>query len=490
MDDIRNFISDVKATKIYDAKQIDFVHEAAEKGYESAEHSRSRNKELSDEALELLSQHFSKLMSMSDTETVEQREQLIPKDERFWKLFDQFQRPTFKSSRLEPSDLPKDPAGAPFFFMDIMQPTADGNAIALTTSFPGFPHGVCRPIIWSDILKPLVEWVLNIKYHGRFGTSAVKILRQLFSTELGSLGDEIVNHFSSSAKNLSRKYWKWFRYTFLPFRNATEFYAESDPIYGEPVDKEDMVFVFSTTSGLLIPEEHFGSNVPGRLAWLKQTAAAKNPARLGYFAQGILSPKRKIPVCYAWDMQKTKETLRGNYQKAPDKKSKNFYRKESQRILSKAMTSRNLQIVQMQFEKIGQWYVDPRAFLTLTSKQYAIWSWRPPHKDDIHIGHGLKIDGESFGKILKLESATAGIASLSANNYLLSAIFASLPFLPEKALSEPVATAVRTLQYRVVKHLFNHGSQRQAIKDAKPLGRRKAADRAKEVVDDYLHGLY
>jgi hypothetical protein len=247
--------------------------------------------------------------------------------------------------------------------------------------------------------------------------------------------------------------------------------------------------VFSTTSGLLIPEEHFGRNVPRRLAWLKETTAAKNPARLGYFARGILSSKRIIPVCYAWDMQKTKQTLRANYQKAPDKKSKDIYRKESERILNKAMRSSKLQIVQMQFEKIGDWYVDPRAYLTLTSKRYTIWSWRPPNKGDVHIGHGLKVDGESFGKILQLELATSGIASLTANNYLLSAILAALPFVPEEALSDPVAKLVRTLQHKMVKRFYDCASQRQVIKVSKPLGRKKATAGAKEIVDDYLRDL-
>lgn len=489
MDDINNFIEDIENTKLYDAKQVDFANEAIEKAFDSAERMKGRNSELSGEALELLSQHFSKLLSMNDKEIVENKEQLIPKDERFWKLFEQFQHPTFKSSKIDPNDLPREHASAPFFFMDIMQPTSDGNAIALTTSFPGFPHGLCRPIIWSDVLKPLIEWVLKVKHSGRFGTSAATAIRRLFGSRHIDIGDDTVNHFSLFVKNLANRYWKFFKYKFLPFRDATEFYSESDPIYGKPIDTKDIVFVFSTTSGLLIPEEHYGRNVPHRLSWLKETTAAKNPARLGYFAQGILSSKRTIPVCYAWDMNKTKQTLRNNYQKASDTKNKNIYRKESERILTKAMGSRNLQIVQMHFEKIGEWYVDPRAYLTLTSKRYAIWSWRPPQKNDVHIGHGLKIDGESFGKILKLESVAAGLASLSANNFLLSAILATLPFVPEKIIAEPIAKTVRTLQHTVVKSLFDNCTQRQVIKDIKPFGRRKASERSCELVNDYLCGL-
>ena len=194
------------------------------------------------------------------------------------------------------------------------------------------------------------------------------------------------------AKYISEYLWDILGIGFESLRTSDDFY-DSKMLY----QKNRNVYVFATTSGLIVPEEYYGALLPTKLATISKGVEAKNPLRLSYFNDGILHGLRSgCRVHYQFDMKRTGDAFRQGYKNANDK---NIYVEEASNILLDYFKEPNIEISQSVFEEEGSLLkFDWRNWLTLISEKYVVLSARQPETKK--MVHGLILNSDLFNAML------------------------------------------------------------------------------------------
>lgn len=106
-------------------------------------------------------------------------------------------------------------------------------------------------------------------------------------------------------------------------------------------DRFDSLFVFSNTSGLVVPSEHMG-------------AIDRDNLRRSYFNDAFLGlDARDIKRYYQWDSIKTAEELYKNFQIAEKEGREKQYVLQSKEILTRFLQEPNLEITEAEFGSSG-----------------------------------------------------------------------------------------------------------------------------------------
>lgn len=270
------------------------------------------------------------------------------------------------------------------------------------------------PFIMTNIFNKL-EYEEGLELLCPFVFLPLRILRPIYDPEinlatLGHVSDkekaEIENYFIEKhalyksvpqnerdallqlAKYISEYLWDILGIGFESLRTSDDFY-DSKMLY----QKNRNVYVFATTSGLIVPEEYYGSLLPTKLATISKGVEAKNPLRLSYFNDGILHGLRSgCRVHYQFDMKRTGDAFRQGYKNA---ESKNQYKDVALNILLDFFKEPDIEISQSVFEEEGSLLkFDWRNWLTLVSEKYVVLSARQPETKK--MVHGLLLDSALF----------------------------------------------------------------------------------------------
>lgn len=166
---------------------------------------------------------------------------------------------------------------------------------------------------------------------------------------------------------LYRIKWK-FKENVEDLQDSLVFYNRSLALYSPEAGSMN---IFSTSSGIVIPEEYRGDRIK-----------KKNPYRKKYFDVGIGSPNAyQLPKYYQWDSEVTAKNLWKRYLEA--KKSQE-YRDEAVDVLAKFLQVPNLEITEAPFKE-EPWKV----FFTLVSDKTLVLSERGEVRK---INHGFMVD--------------------------------------------------------------------------------------------------
>lgn len=112
------------------------------------------------------------------------------------------------------------------------------------------------------------------------------------------------------------------------------------------------VYIFSQTSGLIIPTEYSG--------YIDQNSLCQK-----YFDDCILNNKGRGGRYYQWDQSRTALELHRQYQKAELEGFGEKFKKDSKKILAKALQSENLELTEAEFDE-GQYTI--KSSMPLMSK--------------------------------------------------------------------------------------------------------------------------
>jgi len=156
--------------------------------------------------------------------------------------------------------------------------------------------------------------------------------------------------------------------------HSQEFYEEGINFYrGQGADSE--VFVFSTTSGLVIPREFRGD-------------ASKNHYRYRYFTQGILGETACLRF-YQWERYRTAKEFASAYLALGKRDARDAYLQEARDTLGRFSDASKLAIYECDhFDAWKDWH-------TLVGPQKQQLSIRP-EKGTGAIGHGVLYDAAGF----------------------------------------------------------------------------------------------
>jgi|SRR6056297_1590256 len=143
--------------------------------------------------------------------------------------------------------------------------------------------------------------------------------------------------------------------------------------------------VFATSSGLLLPEEFYGSDYFKQKEFEGQYLSLsekydKNEYRENYFERLNKASKNK-PIFYYYDKTKAKEQFNYIYNKLYTKKDKQKYQKDAIKIWNKFSTNKHIEIIKV--DQIKGVY----EYLTLSNGRNIIITNRG--KEDNKIGHGF-----------------------------------------------------------------------------------------------------
>ncbi len=180
----------------------------------------------------------------------------------------------------------------------------------------------------------------------------------------------------------------------LSLRRSQEFYEEGIKFYRNQGESE--VFIFSTTSGLIIPQEFRGD-------------AAKNTYRYNYFTKGLLGNTQCIRI-YQWERYRTSKALATGYNKLTDRASRQQYLEEAYETLRHFANANRLAIYEVDhFSSWKEWH-------TLSGPRRQQLSIRSEHGRGA-IGHGVLYDAAAFrarSDLLKGASAAASLAVVAS----------------------------------------------------------------------------
>ncbi len=171
--------------------------------------------------------------------------------------------------------------------------------------------------------------------------------------------------------------------------HSQEFYEEGINFYREQGVDAD-VFIYSTTSGLIIPREFRGDET-------------KNHYRYQYFKKGILGTSSCIRV-YQWERYRTARELSLGYEQTSTESQKKEYLNESYDTLARFANAKNILINEV--ERFSTW----KSWCTLVGPQRQLLSIRD--KDQKRkIGHGIAYDAIPFKKRADLLADAAKVIS-------------------------------------------------------------------------------
>ena len=148
---------------------------------------------------------------------------------------------------------------------------------------------------------------------------------------------------------------------------------------------EQDVFVFSTTSGLVVPQEFYGD-----------ISKKKNTYRPSYFLDGILHGLRSgCRVHYQFSISSTSEELKKGRNKASNKSE---FEEAAAGILADFIMEPNLEIT-----SVKSLEADPRFWFTVSSRQWVAVTARD--RTSKKLVHGLLFDSLYFNMLLDMVSA-------------------------------------------------------------------------------------
>jgi hypothetical protein len=162
----------------------------------------------------------------------------------------------------------------------------------------------------------------------------------------------------------------------LRLRGSQEFYEEGINFYSNQ-GSDSEVYIYSTTSGLIIPREFKGD-------------ANKNLYRYNYFTKGILGHTSCNRI-YQWELFRTATELARGYNNCTTNQEKQSYLSDACNTLRRFGKAPNLAIYEVDnFESWKEWF-------TLIGPEKQQLSIRPKEKKGI-IGHGISFDAIAFRK--------------------------------------------------------------------------------------------
>ncbi len=270
------------------------------------------------------------------------------------------------------------------------------------------------------LLRGLARLALPPKYL-RGIVNAVRSRRgepTLSQEEFSTLDKEL---FEAVRQGLKREFeGQWFRMlnrgvrildraTILPcirLAGSQEFYEEGINFYrGQGADAE--VFIYSTTSGLVIPREFGGDS-------------SKNYYRYKYFTQGILGRTSCVRV-YQWERYHTARGLALEYEAIGDEKSRAAFKKNAYATLRHFARADNLAIYEVQ--QFDTW----KTWCTLVGPQRQQFSIRSGRGNGA-IGHGVAYDA---GAIKKRSDLFARAATVLGSLRTGADVFGEIGFMRE-----------------------------------------------------------
>jgi hypothetical protein len=167
---------------------------------------------------------------------------------------------------------------------------------------------------------------------------------------------------------------------------STDFYLAGIKYYQLEFEKEIPThFTFATTSGIIMPQEHFGTRYFTEILPVQELADTvnKNPIRERYFDIVRSSQERK-PRAYYFEFKRTADTLKKTYNKirAIDSIKAESYLKDAVKILEQY-----LQLPKFSLIKVDE-FPNEFNYLTLGNEQNVLLSMRDETQK---IAHGLWI---------------------------------------------------------------------------------------------------
>lgn len=278
------------------------------------------------------------------------------------------------------------------FYTRIIRKTDLNNGIELQCPFVFLPFRLLRPFF--DPWINLTDIEMNFGLPESKDEKVITFFNEkhtLFNNISQSEKDAIVMMAKYSVEYL----WDLLNIGYEPLRTSEDFY-DTKVIY----NLSRTVYVFSTTSGLFIPEEYYGALLAKHLNPLKTTSEEdikdiryKNPLRYSYFIEGIFHGlKHGCNINYQLDNERTKAMVLSGQKKFHQ------YREKAVEILSKYLASNNLEISAGSFEKDSNLEFDWRNWLTIVSDKFTVLSAR--QSDTKTLAHGLIIESDLFNKIL------------------------------------------------------------------------------------------
>lgn len=335
----------------------------------------------------------------------------------------------------------------------------------------------------AALLRGLARLALPTKYLAGIVNAARKWRGEapLTASEFRDLDDELFLALKSGLRRSLGE--QWFRILnrasylagrayilpCIPLRGSQEFYEEGIAFYRRQ-GSDVAVYIYSTTSGLIIPREFHGD-------------ASKNHYRYRYFTEGILG-RTVADRIYQWERYRTAKELAKGYVQMSDASGKDLYREQAIETLGRFADSSNLAILEAdRFDPWKEWH-------TLVGPRRQQISIRP---EDLKgkIGHGIVYDADAFRMRADL-TRDAGIAIAAAG-----AVGAAYDFELFKTYGPAVGVAAAACALlstgldrlaRLIREPLISRCTRDStkVREVKGLGKTLSRRKVESIVDDLL----
>lgn len=210
---------------------------------------------------------------------------------------------------------------------------------------------------------------------------------------------------------------------YLP--TASDYYEAGIDYYAAPLGTGRRHYILATTSGILLPEDYYGSAFYETIFPVPSLAAEsdKNPVRVSYFQ--ALADVRGRPRWYFFEIERARAAYNQSLSKIIQKAGQSAA--EHYRELSLQTISKFLQLPGFGLFGVTKF---PRPFdhLTLGNGRHILISGRDKKERKHKIGHGLWIRPDE-GEFKRLASA---LKNFEAKDIIAGLIAATAPFLTEQ----------------------------------------------------------
>jgi DNA-binding transcriptional MerR regulator len=365
------FLKTADGAYLVTTTQVDAIRRLADLYEEVIEKGTDARRQIFDTTVSLLAESVERLLAQqAGTE-------LVP--EALVQLYQEL--PTVCAPELEiggqrvtPAGIPKHPEFAPLFYGGFYG--TRGNH--LTLGYTRLEHHRVDPLV--NLTVPMGNLANLFGENFFFQLFAKQIQRQYgidASLDLvrapgdppAPVGREALRLLKNAVSHLRRCADE--RFTQIP--DSLTFYSQGLTLY-TPEAWE--VFIFSRSSGLVIPEEHFGDE-----------ELLKNPYRQSYFKHGLLAPDvTGLVRRYQWDEATTAQTLFRNHERHHGRGQGALYKKRCVELLTSVLMIPALELSEADFS-LSPW----KSFLTVVSHEGVLFSTRSKAMRD-HVAHGLLLN--------------------------------------------------------------------------------------------------
>jgi hypothetical protein len=185
-----------------------------------------------------------------------------------------------------------------------------------------------------------------------------------------SISEEDFSHclklLNEAVSYLRRKYGE----RFTAIQDVFTFYEQAISLYTPSSEK---IYIYSTTSGLVVPEEYFGD-----------TRQMKSDYRRKYFDTGIAGKQAgELPKLYQWDKDTTARSLWEGFRRKSKDGFGDMYKKSAADILTQFLMVPNLEISEASFDS-APW----KKYMTLNTAKSILFSVRDKEIKQ-KIAHGF-----------------------------------------------------------------------------------------------------